>query len=174
MAKQSLIIVALLLLLFPVLSSAQNRNVKFTLTSLVFRQGERIPVDYTCEGRNINPPLKISPIPEKAKSLVLIMEDPDVPQGVFVHWLVYNLPPKRVLHEDNHKGKLGRTDASEKGLYSGPCPHSGVHRYHFKAYALDTMLEFKHPPIKEELEKAMIGHILDKSELIGLYSKNTQ
>jgi Raf kinase inhibitor-like YbhB/YbcL family protein len=174
MVKRSLVIAALLLSLFPALSSAQHKEVKFRLTSLVFRAGELIPAYYTCEGRNVNPPLKISPIPEKAKSLAVIMEDPDVPRGVFVHWIVYNLPPKRVLHENSRLGKYGKTDASEKGGYFGPCPHSGVHHYHFKAYALDTMLEFKRPPTKEELERAMTGHILDRSELIGLYKKNEQ
>jgi len=175
MFKRSLIIAALLLSLFPALSSAQQRTKGFKLTSLVFRPGEYIPSEYTCEGRNINPPLTFNRIPDKTKSLALIMEDPDVIQGVFVHWILYNLPVKRVLHANSQPGKPGKTDASEKGLYSGPCPRSlGAHRYHFKAYALNTMLEFKQPPAKEQLEMAMAGHILARAELIGLYSKQEQ
>ncbi|MCX5708646.1 MAG: YbhB/YbcL family Raf kinase inhibitor-like protein [Candidatus Omnitrophica bacterium] len=174
MAKRSLIIAALLLSLFPALSSAQYRTRKFTITSIVFRSGELIPPEYTCEGRNINPPLKFACIPEKTKSMALIMEDPDVPQGIYVHWVRYNIPPKRTIAPDSLPGKPGKTDASEKGLYVGPCPRSGVHRYYFKIYALNSQLEFKSPPTKEELEKAMHGHILASAELIGLYSKQPQ
>jgi hypothetical protein len=174
MVKRTLIIAAFLLSLFPALSSAQYRVTKFKLISTVFRAGELIPQEYTCEGRNIHPPLLFEHIPEKTISLALIMEDPDVPQGVFVHWILYNMPPKRTIPPNKDPGKPGKTDASEKGIYSGPCPHSGVHHYHFKAYALNTMLAFKHPPAKEELEVAMEGHIVDKAELIGTYSKQQQ
>jgi Raf kinase inhibitor-like YbhB/YbcL family protein len=175
MARRSIIIAAVLLSLLPVLSLAQTKKAaKFSISSLVFKPGEFIPVDYTCEGRNVNPPLGFSTTPPKTKSLALIMEDPDVPSGVWVHWIVYNIHPVRWIPEDNLPGQPGKTDSNEKGIYSGPCPPAGVHRYHFKAYALDTELEFKSRPTKEELEMAMQGHILDRCEMIGLYKKGSQ
>jgi hypothetical protein len=152
----------------------QEKPKKLKINSLVFKPGQYIPAEYTCEGSNINPPLTFSGIPAKTKSLALIMEDPDVPQGVWVHWILYNIPPKRILQADSHPGKPGKNDSNGKGLYAGPCPPSGVHRYYFKVYALNNELDFKHPPGKEELENAMNGHILDKAEIFGLYSKGSQ
>jgi Raf kinase inhibitor-like YbhB/YbcL family protein len=172
MANRSPIIAALFLLLFPILSPAQDQAEKLTLTSIVFRTGEFLPTQYTCEGLNINPPLTVYSIPTRTKSMALIMEDPDAPAGIWVHWLVYNMPPKRLFPENSLPGKPGKTDSSEKGLYAGPCPPAGVHRYYFKLYALDSELEFDHLPIKEELEAAMQGHILARAELIGLYRKS--
>ena len=140
------------------------------ITSPAFKHNEYIPVKYTCEGEDINPPLSISNIPEDAKSLALIMEDPDAPAGVWVHWVVFDMPVVSQVEENSVPGKPGITNSGQRD-YHGPCPPSGTHRYLFKIYALDTKLNLKEGVSKGQLEKAMQGHILDKAELIGLYER---
>ena len=140
------------------------------ITSPVFGHNQTIPKKYTCQGEDINPPLMISGIPEGTKSLALIMDDPDAPGGNWDHWLVYNIMPTPEIKENSVPGTQTRNDFG-KVDYGGPCPPSGTHRYFFKLYALDGQLSFKGMPSKRDLEKAMQGHILDNTELVGLYKK---
>lgn len=143
------------------------------ISSTAFRHNQNIPSKYTCDGDKISPPLSISEVPATAKSLVLIVEDPDAPGGDFTHWLVWNIDPKiREIAEGKEPAGsfAGTTDFGKVG-YGGPCPPSGSHRYFFKIYALDTNLELPASTEKQELLKAISGHIRDQGELIGLYSR---
>ena len=148
--------------------------------SLAFQEGEHIPKQYTCEGADINPPLEWSGVDNGAKSLVLIVEDPDAPDPkapkmTWVHWVLYNIPPQtkgleagiRFLPEGTMEGL---NDWKRTG-YGGPCPPIGRHRYFFKLYALDTKLHFDHTPTKAEVEAAMRGHVIQSARLVGTYKK---
>jgi Raf kinase inhibitor-like YbhB/YbcL family protein len=143
---------------------------KLIVTSPAFSNKTRIPSNYTCHGEDVNPQLNIENIPDGTKSLVLIVDDPDCPIGDWVHWIVWNIKPTNIIKEDSVPGAEGMNDFS-KHTYGGPCPPSGTHRYFFKVYALDTILSLGIHTQKRELEKAMVGHILAKGELIGLYSR---
>ena len=135
-----------------------------------FENGQNIPSKFTCEGEDVNPALTIEDIPEGTKSLSLIVDDPDAPVGLWVHWVVFDIPPASRMKENNIPGKQGIN--SSRGMnYHGPCPPSGTHRYFFKIYALDTVLNLKEGISKAQLENAMQGHILDKAELVGLYKR---
>ncbi len=143
------------------------------LKSSAFPPNGPIPAKYTCDGQNINPPLTISEVPETARSLVLICDDPDAPGKTWVHWTVWNIDPKtsEILEGKVPAGAVqGVTDFGAVG-YGGPCPPSGTHRYFFKLYALDTDLALTYQAKKEDIEKAMEGHSLDQTQLIGVYSK---
>ncbi|TAL49111.1 YbhB/YbcL family Raf kinase inhibitor-like protein [Patescibacteria group bacterium] len=149
------------------------------LTSPVFEENGTIPSKYTCDGEDINPPLEISGIPADAKSLALIMDDPDAPRGIWDHWVVFNIRPTtddqqqksyRILEGVEPEGIAGNNSWPKKG-YGGPCPPSGTHRYFFKLYALDVMLDLPAGSSKGEVESAMRGHILDQIELVGLYAR---
>ncbi len=149
------------------------KDINMQLTSPAFEHEKDIPSQYTCDGQNINPPLKIEAVPENTESLALIIDDPDAPSGTFIHWLVWNIDPKTNKIEENSvpQGAIeGMTNFGETG-YGGPCPPSGTHRYFFKLYALDTELDLTPNAGKDNLEQAMQGHILDSTELIGLYSR---
>jgi Raf kinase inhibitor-like YbhB/YbcL family protein len=143
------------------------------LSSPVFKDGQKIPKDYTRDGADKNPPLRLDEVPEDAKSLALIVDDPDAPSGTFNHWLLFNVDPR--IH-DIHEGSApvmatqGRNDWGEVD-YGGPKPPSGEHRYHFKAFALDTVLPLARGTKREELEQAMTGHVLDQATLIGRYAR---
>ena len=142
------------------------------LESPAFSEGERIPQKYTCLGEDINPPLNISHIPEDAKSLALIIDDPDAPVGTFVHWVVWNIPVADEISENSVPAKAvqGTNDFGKKS-YGGPCPPSGTHTYHFKMYALDSMLDAPENGRKTDLLDAMEGHIIESAELTGTFSK---
>lgn len=141
------------------------------LTSPQFKNKERIPKKYTCEGEDISPPLKIEDIPEQTKSLALILDDPDAPSGTWTHWVVYNITPKNEIKENEVPGKQGVNDFGKKN-YGGPCPPSGTHRYFFRLYALDKEIEDKKESNRNEIEKEINDHIIAKTELIGLYEKS--
>lgn len=143
---------------------------KMRLTSPAFKDNEFIPDKWTCKGEDINPELVIEDMPQNTKSLALIVDDPDAPRGTWVHWLVYDMALIKSIKENSVPGKQGINDAGTKN-YHGPCPPQGVHRYFFKIYALDCQLNLKEGIDKPCLEKAMQNHILDKAELIGLYTK---
>lgn len=147
------------------------KNMK--LTSPVFEDNKFIPSKYTCDGENINPPLKISEVPEGAKSLVLIVDDPDAPIGIWDHWILWDISPSISIIKENSipKGSVQGENSFGKKPYGGPCPPGGTHRYFFKLYALDKILELSDRTTKKELEKEMKNHILDKTELIGLYKR---
>ncbi len=146
---------------------------KLTIKSPEFGNNEMIPSKFTCEGENINPELKISGVGAETKSLVLIMDDPDAPMGTWVHWTLWNIDPETAVIPQNSvpEGAVEGITSFRKPGYGGPCPPSGTHRYFFKLYALDKLLELGTQTTAGDIEKAMEGHILDSAELIGLYKK---
>ena len=148
------------------------------LTSPAFTEGGMIPAQYTCNGADISPPLAWEQVPEDAKSLALIVDDPDAPVGTWVHWVLYNLPAStRELKENITKTKIlpdgamqGTNDFRKIG-YNGPCPPGGTHRYFFKLYALDEMVDLNPGARKKDLVDAMKGHILAECQLMGKFSR---
>jgi Raf kinase inhibitor-like YbhB/YbcL family protein len=150
-----------------------KKMAEFKLASPAFVNNGYVPAHYSCDGTDINPPLEIAGVPAGAKSLVLIVDDPDAPIGMWVHWVVWNIDPAtREIAEDSvpSGASQGKNDW-KRNSYGGPCPPSGVHRYFFKLYALDVKLNLGSGATKSELEKAMHGHALASAELIGLYKK---
>jgi Raf kinase inhibitor-like YbhB/YbcL family protein len=140
------------------------------LSSPAFENNGPIPVKYTGDGADINPPLVIENLPAGTKSLVLIVDDPDAPMGVWLHWLVYDIAPVTKIAENSIPGTQGINDFRKKN-YGGPYPPSGTHRYFFRLYALDTVLKFPEGQTRKTVEKAMEGHILGKAELVGTYKR---
>ncbi len=149
------------------------------LTSTAFKEGEAIPKKYTCDGQDVSPSLSWTDLPAGAKSLALIADDPDAPAGTWVHWVLFNIPVSlRGLPEGVAKtatvpgvGVQGNNDFRKTG-YGGPCPPRGKpHRYFFKVYALDSVLQLNPGAGKADLEKAMKGHILGQGQLMGKYSR---
>ncbi len=146
------------------------------LKSSAFRDKEFIPSRYTCDGEDINPLLEIKNPPPGTKSFVLIMDDPDATGGVtWDHWLLFNIPPdtQYIVEGTVPPGALQGKNSWGRSNYGGPCPPRGSkpHRYMFKLYALDTLLDLPEGTTKEEIEKAMTGHILEQTTLIGLYAR---
>lgn len=138
-----------------------------------FNSGENIPTKYTCDGENIIPPLVFSEVPEKARSLVLIMDDPDSPTGVWTHWTIWNINPKVIGVPEGlvPEGAMeGKTTFGDIG-YGGPCPGKGSHRYFFKLYALDTELKIPPGSARETLVEAIKGRVVAEAETYGLYSR---
>lgn len=143
------------------------------IESSAFKNNKLIPKIYTCDGENINPPLIISDVPENAKSLVLIVDDPDAPAGTYVHWTVWNIDPKVTGIPENSvpAGAVeGVTDAGRPG-YVGMCPPSGTHRYFFKLFALDTTLDLSPSARAGDIEKEMEANILAEAQLVGMYRR---
>lgn len=140
------------------------------ITSDAFNAGESIPSRYTCDGADLNPALQIMGIPENAKSLAVIVDDPDAPAGTWVHWVVWNIPVTNLILENSVPGNEGMNDFGKRH-YGGPCPPSGTHRYFFKVYALDTELQLTSTSEKHDLEKAMKPHVVAMGELMGVYKK---
>jgi Raf kinase inhibitor-like YbhB/YbcL family protein len=142
------------------------------LLSPEFEHNGDIPAEFTCDDADISPALDISGVPKAAKSLVLIMDDPDAPSGTWVHWVIWNIAPDTKYFGKGEKisWPQGKTDFGRIG-YGGPCPPYGVHRYFFKLYALDTRLELAPGATKRDVEKLMEDHIIATSELIGKYSR---
>jgi hypothetical protein len=152
------------------------------LTSPAFEPNGEIPTEYTCEGRDISPPLSWQTVPEGARSLALIIDDPDAPDPAapkmtWVHWVLFNLPPSLTelpagtTISDLPPGSQEGFNDFKRTSYGGPCPPIGRHRYFHKLYALDTRLEGLDAPTKSDLEAAMAGHILAQAELVGTYEK---
>ena len=145
----------------------------------VFENGEYIPKKYTCDGEDISPPLELVNLSPNAKSIAIIMDDPDAPLGTFTHWIIWNIPPTNKIPEGIPKGKeisepfkayQGRNDFGDYG-YGGPCPPRGKpHRYFFRVYVLDTVLDLK-DATKDQLLKAIEGHVIQYGELMGLYGR---
>ncbi len=153
---------------------SQTKNNGFQLVSAVFRNGANIPTPYTCKGQNVNPPFNIIHVPLEAKSLALIMHDPDAVNGDFTHWLVWDIPPgtESIAPNSVPVGAIqGLNDAGES-KYIGPCPPggTGIHTYNFELYALDQNLtKLDRRTTRDQLQKAMSGHILSRSILTGLF-----
>lgn len=160
----------------PITQTSQATIAAIKLTSSAFKEGQPIPRQYTCDGVNISPPLEWSGIPKPAKTIAIIADDPDAPAGTWVHWVVYNLPADTMGMVENLPpgedikggGFQGRNDFEKIG-YGGPCPPSGTHRYFFKLFALDNELTLKAGATKADLEKALAGHILAQTQLMGTY-----
>ena len=140
------------------------------ITSSAFEEGGYIPAKYTCEGPNINPPLKIEQVPHGAQTLAIIVEDPDAPKGVFDHWLAWNIERTELIGENTRPGVSGRNGFGKTG-YFGPCPPSGSHRYFFNVYALDVLIDLEPGAEKNQLVQAMSGHILAQGSMMGYYKK---
>lgn len=147
------------------------------IESSAFKEGQAIPSHYTCDGEDKIPPLAFADISPEAKSLALIMDDPDVPtsvrpDGMWNHWLAWNIPPEttQITEGEEPSGVIGN-NTGEKPGYMGPCPPDKEHRYFFKLYALDTMLDLDQGASKQELEKTMEGHILAQAQLMGRYNR---
>jgi Raf kinase inhibitor-like YbhB/YbcL family protein len=170
MVKSRILLILALILITGCAQKEVEQMGELKLTSPVFENNGDIPSRYTCQGDNINPPLDIEGVPADAKSLVLIVDDPDAPMGIWVHWVVWNIKPTDKIKEDSAPGVQGVNDFGKQD-YGGPCPPSGKHRYFFKLYALDTELDLDEGAHKKDVEGAMKGHILDKAEIVGLYEK---
>jgi len=149
-----------------------------TLSSAAFAPGKSIPDDFSCKGRNISPALAWAGAPDKTVSYALIVDDPDAPGGIFVHWVIYNIPaiskglPQEVPPNPSFDdGTAQGRNSGNRQYYQGPCPPSGTHRYFFKLYALDTRLDLPPGATADQVRKAMQGHILAQGELMGTFSK---
>ncbi|MBI2024316.1 YbhB/YbcL family Raf kinase inhibitor-like protein [Candidatus Giovannonibacteria bacterium] len=143
------------------------------IESTSFAHNGEIPTAYTCQGENVSPALIFSDVPESAKSLALIVDDPDAVHPIWTHWTIFNMDPKTPGIPEGEipdKATEGITSFGKIG-YGGPCPPSGKHRYFFKLYALDKILDLDKNALKEDIEKEMSGHILASAELMGLYQK---
>ena len=142
------------------------------IISSVFKNGEAIPKKYTCNGMDLSPPLKFKNVSEDAKSLALIVDDPDAPMGTWVHWVMWNMEPSicEISEGEQIKAEKGENDFGTLN-YGGPCPPKGTHHYHFKLYALDNLLNLREGSSKKQLEKAMEGHIIEEARLVGLYKQ---
>ncbi|MFX1532967.1 MAG: YbhB/YbcL family Raf kinase inhibitor-like protein [Promethearchaeota archaeon] len=145
----------------------------FKLTSPAFNHEELIPRKYTCQGEDVNPELHIEAVPEDTKSLVLIMDDPDAPIGTWDHWVVYNIDPtiSKIPENSVPPNAMQGRNSWKRNNYGGPCPPFGTHRYYFKLYALDTVLNLPIKSNKKVVEGAMKGHILAEAVLMGKYKK---
>lgn len=157
----------------------------FKIISPAFASGDTIPVKFTCDGDDISPKLEWSGTPDTAKSLALICDDPDAPLGTWVHWVIFNIPVNMDCFDEKYAPSKGLSKAFTRGEgpidgindfrcygYNGPCPPKGpAHRYFFKLYALDTVLNLKTGASKADVEKAMNGHIIAQAELIGKYQR---
>ena len=142
------------------------------ITSQAFPEGGTIPEKFSKNDQNVNPPLRIEGTPAEAKSLVLIVDDPDAPVGLFTHWLVWNIDPKTTdiaEHSVPEKAVQGTNDYPGPG-YDGPQPPSGTHRYYFKVFALDTTLDLPAGAKRKDLDKAINGHVIGEGQLMGRYS----
>jgi hypothetical protein len=160
-------------------TASQSKTAKaIKLESDAFTSSGMIPVQYTCDGAEISPPLNWNAPPQRTRSLALIVDDPDAPGGTFVHWVLYNLPADtRNLSQGipnqptlANIGMQGKNSFNKFG-YSGPCPPSDTHRYFFKVYALDQILELESGKTKEQVLQAIEGHVLAEGELIGHYRR---
>ena len=160
--------------------SERRENMSLTLTSPAFKDNASIPALYTCDGKDISPALEWSGVPAQAKSLVLIIDDPDAPDPAapkmtWVHWILYNIPPmttglaEAVKDSALPAGTLQGVNDWKRTGYGGPCPPIGRHRYFHKLYALDSVLPDLRRPIKPQLEQAMLGHVIGEAVLMGTY-----
>jgi len=141
------------------------------ISSPAFSQNSSIPVRYTCDGEDISPPLSLQEVPAAAKTLALIVDDPDAPAGTWVHWLVWNIDPQTTTIPEGKLPEGAREGVNDyrRTSYGGPCPPSGTHRYFFKLYALNTKLDLDRNAKRKMLEAAIKDHVIASAELVGLY-----
>lgn len=170
--QKTIIIGAFAIALAAVASFAAG-GAKMKITSSAFQEGGDIPSKFTCDGADMNPALRFEGAPGEAKSLLLIVDDPDAPVGLFTHWLAWNIDPKTTEVAENSaptNAVQGANDFPKTG-YGGPCPPSGTHRYYFKVYALNQTLDLKPGAKRKEVDAAMRGHVIAQGELMGRYSR---
>ncbi len=143
------------------------------IESPAFEHEAMIPKKYTCQGDDVNPPLTVDDVPDDAKSLVLIVDDPDAPGGTWDHWIVYDIDAEITGVDEDSKPAGGTAGGNSWGRndYGGPCPPSGVHRYYFRLYALDATLNLEEGAGKADVQEAMQGHILESCDHMGRYEK---
>jgi Raf kinase inhibitor-like YbhB/YbcL family protein len=189
MFSKNLFILLLIILLY----SCQNRNQEvkhqeevskeerritgMKITSSEFIDGELMPAKYTCDGQNISPPLSWNAIPDGVKSFAIICDDPDAPSGDWVHWIIYNIPSGVNELKENFPKEKKTADGTKQGIndfrktgFDGPCPPGGTHRYYFKLYAIDFIID-KDDLTKSGLLNAMEGHVIAQAQLTGKYKR---
>lgn len=175
LAIRTLLLCMLASMLMPpyLMAREAGKMLALTITSAAFAHQTAIPGRYTCDGQDTSPPLQIGAVPAGAKSLALVMDDPDAPAGTWVHWVVWNIPPHSGEIKENSlpAGAEQGVNSWKRNSYGGPCPPSGTHRYFFKLYALDITLNLPLSSTKAALEGAMQGHIIAKGELLGTYRR---
>jgi Raf kinase inhibitor-like YbhB/YbcL family protein len=166
------VIVAAALAIALAIVSFASGEAKMKITSSAFQEGGNIPSKFTCDGGDTSPPLQIAEVPSGAKSLALVVDDPDAPSGLFTHWMVWNISPQNnaIAEGSAPKGVHGTNDFGKSG-YGGPCPPSGTHRYYFKIFALDRELELPAGTKRSQLDAAMKGHVIAQGELMARYSR---
>ncbi len=154
--------------------TAMNIEVK----SAAFQDGGMIPKRYTCDGKDISPPLSWSGVPTDAKSIALIMDDPDAPRGTWVHWVLFHIPPDTKDLTERVSASPSLSNGARQGMnswsrlgYGGPCPPRGTHRYYFKVYALDAVLDLQSGATNAQLLPAMRGHVIAEGQLMGKYAR---
>lgn len=161
-------------------SGGNTQQTSMQITSKAFNNNKSIPAKYTCDGENIIPPLSFLDIPRGVKSLALIVDDPDIPDSVkddrgievFDHWVVFDISSETTEIEEGKEPQATEgLNSAGKSEYTGPCPPDGEHRYFFRLYALDTLVNLPPQATREDLEEAMAGHIIEKAELVGLYNR---
>ena len=144
---------------------------EMTVSSIAFENGKQIPAKYTCEGVNVSPPLTVMGIPKKAKSLAVIVYDPDVPKTGWVHWLAFGMPPQSEIPEGiTLQPQFSGLNSFKESGYSGPCPPTGTHHYTFTVYAVSTAISFVKPPDMDTLKRAMKGNVLARAQMTGVYT----
>jgi Raf kinase inhibitor-like YbhB/YbcL family protein len=174
---RSCVVILITALLMTTSLSASGKEDKemgeFRISSPAFENSGTIPSRYTCDDIDVNPPLFIDNVPSAAKSLALIVDDPDAPVGTWVHWVVWNIDPAVSEIKENSVPKGGTEGLNDfrKHTYGGPCPPSGTHRYFFKLYALDRTLNIASHSEKAHVEKAMSGHVIASAQLMGKYRR---
>lgn len=174
--RQPIIYVLLFLSVF-LISNVMSQEVVKTgglkILSSAFENNKNIPRQYTCDGLNVNPPLKIENVPQEAKSLALVFDDIDAPRGSYVHWILWNIDPgiKEIKENFVPEGAVQGMNDFKKNNYGGPCPPSRAHRYVFKIYALNTRLNLNPNSTKTSLEEAMKGHVIAQTQLMGVYKR---
>jgi Raf kinase inhibitor-like YbhB/YbcL family protein len=169
--QKAIIAGAVAIVLATIVSFAAG-GARMRITSSAFQEGASIPSKFTCDGAGTSPPLQIAEVPPGAKSLALIVDDPDAPSGLFTHWMVWNISPQTnaIAEGSTPKGVHGTNDFGKSG-YGAPCPPSGTHRYYFKIFALDRDLDLPSGARRNQLDVAMKRHVVAQGELMGRYSR---
>ena len=169
--QKAIIAGALAIALMALVSLAAGGS-RMKITSSAFQEGGNIPSKFTCDGGDSSPPLRIAEIASGAKTLALVVDDPDAPSGLFTHWIVWNISPQTntIAEGSAPQGVQGTNDFGKSG-YGGPCPPSGTHRYYFKIFALDRELNLPSGTKRNQLDAAMKGHVVAQGQLMGRYAK---
>jgi Raf kinase inhibitor-like YbhB/YbcL family protein len=173
MYTMMLLPVLTMIAIYPALAKEVRSMSQMTMTSPVFVHTKAIPGKFSCDGDDLNPPLAIEGVPKEAKSLALVMDDPDAPAGVWVHWVLWNIDPTttRIGEGSVPPGAEQGVNSWGRRDYGGPCPPSGTHRYFFRLFALKERLDLPASATRKDLDRAMQGKIVARCELFGLYSR---